>query len=275
MAIDAAATDRLKNDPQRFLRDNFAKISDYGTIGPAATWQALGGGAVAKKTLDNTIATMNLGAVPITANDCIEVLTIGGRNPPTCYLGLEADAALPNYWLARVRPDKQAGHRRVLYLPARANQIALLTLPAAGGPDLMFTDPLTGCAIYFGTIGGQEVVCHANALALAAADAANYMKALKNAIPGFAKTASLKKGEYRADQAQLQTAAALAKTSMGRANVVAQSRAYTTVFGVRVGGHWRIFFQDYANVKSTRTGLKGVLMGTDSDKARISTQQFS
>ena len=186
MATDAAATDRLKDDPQVFLRENFVKIWNYGSIGPAATWRPAGGGAVADKILDFTRATMTLGAVPVTANDCLEVTAISGRTPPTCYLGLERDDTKPSFWGAFVRPDKQPGHRRVLYLPARANQITFLTLPAAGGPDLMFTDPLTGCAIYSGTLGGQEVVCHANALALVAADSKAYMKTLKNTIPGFA-----------------------------------------------------------------------------------------
>ena len=276
MPIDGAATDRLKDDPQAFLRANFVKIANNGSIGPAATWQAAGGGAVAGKSLDNTIATLTLGAVPVTANDCLEVTAISGRTPPTCYLGLEPDDTKPGYWAARVRPDKQPGHRRVLYLPARANQITLLRLPVAGGPDLMFTDPLTGCAVYFGTLGGQEVVCHANALALVGADSSTYMKSLKNAIPGFAKTASLKKDEYRTDQQQLVQRARAEKRSMGRANVVAQATNYTTVFGVRVGGHWRIFYQDYADVKSARTGLKAMVMGADNrHEARISTHQFS
>jgi len=276
MAIDAAATDRLKNDPQGFLRTNFVKIAGYGSIGPAATWQTAGGGAVAGKNLDGTIATLTLGAVPVTANDCIEVTAISGRTPPTCYLGLEPDDTKPGYWAARVSPDKQPGYRRVLYLPARANQIALLRLPTAGGPDVMFTDPLTGCTVYFGTIAGQEVVCHANALALVGADSAHYMKSLKNAIPGFTKTASLKKGEYRADQQQLVDTARANMKSMGRATIVAQATAYTTVFGVRVGGHWRIFYQDYAELKSERTGLKKIAFGVDSRyEARISTTQFT
>ncbi|MGQ0649010.1 MAG: hypothetical protein ACT4P7_15755, partial [Gemmatimonadaceae bacterium] len=275
MPIDAAATDRLKDDPQHFLRDHFVKVAGYGTIGPAATWQALGGGAVAPKLFAGTIATMTLGTVPVTADDCLEVLTIGGRAPPTCYIGLEPDAVKPDYFLGQVRPDKQPGYRRVLYLPARANQITLLKLPAAGGPDLMFTDPLTGCTVYFGTIGPQEVVCHANGLALIGADSNNYMKGLKNAIPGFARTASLKKGEYRAHQAQLQQTAQTDKQAMGRANVVAQITNYTTVCGVRVGGHWRIFYQDYADVQSTRTGLKAKVMGATSRKARVGLQQVT
>ena len=276
MPINAAATDRLKNDPEAFLRTNFVKIANNGTIGPAATWQAAGGGAAALKMLGNTIATMTLGAVPVTANDCLEVTAISGRTPPTCYIGLEADDAKPGYWAGRVSPDKQPGCRRVLYLPARANQITFLRLPLAGGPDLMFTDPLTGCTVYFGTLGGQEVVCHANALALVGADSNTYMKGLKNAIPGFAKTASLKKGEYRDDQQQLVQQARAEQRSLGRATVVAQATNYTTVFGVRVGGHWRIFFQDYADVKSARTGLKAMVLGADSrHEARINTTQLS
>jgi hypothetical protein len=275
MAIDAAATDALKNDPETFLRQHFVKIANYGSIGPAATWQAMGGGLVAKKGLDNTVATMNLGAVPITADDCIEVTAIQGRNPPTCYLGLEAEDGKPNYYRGEVRPDKQPGYRRVLYLPARANQISLLTLPAAGGPDLMFTDPLTGCSIYFGTIGGNEVVCHANGLALTATDANTYMKNLKNAIPGFAKTASLKKTEYRDTFDALEQSARVAKQNLGRVNVVAHASQYTTVLGVRVAGHWRIFYQNYAGVASTRTGIKKLVMGADSKKARVGLQQFS
>jgi hypothetical protein len=278
MAIDAAATDRLKNDPQAFLRENFVKIAGNGTIGPASTWQAAGGGAVAHKALGNTKATMTLGAVPVTLDDCLEVTAISGRTPPTCYLGLEPDLTdkKPGYWSGRVSPDKQPGCRRVLYLPARVNQITLLRLPTANGPDLMFTDPLTGCTVYFGTIGGQEAVCHANALALVGADSNTYMKNLKNTIPGFAKTASLKKDAYRADQQQLVDTAHVALSSLGRANIVAQATGYTTVFGVRVGGHWRIFFQDYADVKSSRSGLKAMIMGADPrHEARISTTQFS
>jgi hypothetical protein len=274
MAIDAAATDRLKNDPETFLRDNFVKIAGYGTIGPAAAWRALGGGGVAGKNLDNRIAKLTLGDVPITADDCIEVTSIGGRTPPTCYLGLEPEATKPKYWKADVRPDKQPGYRRVLYLPARANQIAVLTLPAAGGPDLMFTDPLTGCAIYFGTVAGQEVVCHANALALVGTDSKTYMKGLKNAIPGFAKTASLKKEEYRADQQALVKAARKAEESIWRTKVVAQATNYTTVFGVRVGGHWRIYYQDYADVKSSRVAVAAAIKGKDDHhEARIGTHQ--
>lgn len=43
MAIDAAATDALKADPETFLRKHFVKIANYGSIGAAATWQAMGG----------------------------------------------------------------------------------------------------------------------------------------------------------------------------------------------------------------------------------------
>lgn len=274
MPIDAVATDQLKDDPEGFLRSHFVKIADYGPIGQAATWQPMGGGAAAKKLLNGTIGTMALGAVPITADDCLEVVSISGRNPPTCYLGLEAHDEKPNYYLARLSPNKQPGYRRVLYLPARANQITLLTLPAVGGPDLMFTDPLTGCTIYSGTLAGQQVVCHANALALVQADSNNYMKNLKNAIPGFAKTASLKKGVYRADFTALEQSALAAKQAMGRVDVVATASQYTTVVGVRVGGHWRVFSQNYAEVESTRTGVRRILMGAESHKARINLHQF-
>jgi len=276
MPIDAVATDLLKHDPEAFLRDNYVKIKGYNTIGPASTWQALGGGAVAGKHLGSKVAEFNLGDLPVTADDCIEVTSIGGRNPPTCYLGLEPEGTKPRFWHAQVRPDKQPGYRRVLYLPARANQIAVLTLPAAGGPDVMFTDPLTGCTVYFGVIAGQEVVCHANALALVATDRKAYMKGLKNAIPGFAKTASLKKDEYFADQQALARAARKSESSVWRAKVVAQVNGYTTAFGVRVGGHWRIFYQDYADVKSSRAALTAKVMGADDrHEGHIRTHQFS
>jgi hypothetical protein len=275
LAIDAAETDKLKDDPESFLREHFVKVVDYGTLQTASTWQALGGGAVARKYLGSVEGTLTLGAVPISADDCLEITAIQGRTPPTCYVGLEREPTKPNYYLARVRPDKQPGYRRVLYLSARANRITLLTLPTAGGPDLMFTDPLTGCAIYFGTVAGQEVVCHVNALALTAADSNQYMKNLKNAVPGFAKSASLKKGEYRGTAQALEQSARVAKQSMGRISVVAEASDYTTVLGVRVGGHWRIFYQAYADVMSTRTGIKKLVMGANSHKARIRLQQFS
>lgn len=280
MAIDAAATDKLKAAPEEFLREHFVKVADYGTIPPATTWRALGGGAVAKKMLttddgSTPIGKLSLGGVAISANDCIEVTAIAGRTPPTCYLGLEAEPGKPNYFNARVRPDKQPGYRRVLYLPARANQISVLVLPAAGGPDLVFTDPLTGCTVYYGRMGGQEVVCHANGLALTATDSDAYMDNLRTAIPGFAETGSLKKGAYRANAQALEQRARAAKQSLGRTNVVATASQYTTVLGVRVGGHWRLFCHTYADVKSTRTGVSRLVMGADSHKPRVDLQQFS
>jgi len=42
-----------------------------------------------------------------------------------------------------------------------------------------------------------------------------------------------------------------------------------------VGGHWRIFYQNHADVASTRTGIKKLVMGADSKKARVGLQQFS
>src|SRR5262249_22145427 len=117
---------------------------------------------------------------------------------------------------------------------------------------------------------------HANALALGGADRSAYMKGLKNAIPGFAKTASLKKEEYWADQRAVQRAARKAEDAIWRTKVVAQINGYTTAFGGRVGGHWRIYYQDYGDVKSSRAALPAKIMGReDRHEGHVRTHQFS
>ncbi len=243
-----------------------------------------GGRSSRQEHLENQIAAFDLNGVPITPDDCLEVTAISHRNPPTCYLALELYAGSPyiptdrkpDYYDAWVRPDQQGGYFPVLYLPARANQITLLALPAAGGPDLMFTDPLTGCKIYTGTVNGQQVVCHANALTL---DAANNFQSVHEGSqepdPGLRENSLAQEGHVSGHRRSAQVGRGKCK---GGKETRRRSRNYIPIHhrswraGSRslaavlpklrlhpVGSHW--------HRKNTH--------GAESQKSRVSLQQFN
>jgi hypothetical protein len=276
MPIDPVLTQSFVDNPREFLDKRYVKVRNQASLAATSTWTTLGGGPAASKALGSVIGNLQLAAVNVTADDCLVITSIGMGPLPTCYVGIEKVDGKPDFFDAVISPNLLPGYQEIFFLPARVNQITAIVLPQNAGPDVVMTDPLTGCTVYFGTIGASQALCHANALAVVDAHKNQYMKSLKNTLSAggggvavFTNQQKLKKGTYRADITALVTQAEADKVNRGRTIVAAQGNWYTTVVAIRSSGSWSAFYQNYASVKSTRTGLKRVLMGKESHKSRV------
>lgn len=277
MPVDPVKTQRFVHDPDAFTDKNFVQIRGQAGLAATSVWQAVGGGAVEDRHYGAMAGSIALAATHVKRKDCLRIVSIGGRTRPICYVGLEAGNAIfvpdASFYEARVSALFVPGYQRVLFLPARANQITFIHLPTAGGPDVVMTDALTGCTICVGTIGGTQVLSHANAYVLPANESQQYMRALITKLvesTGMTIAASLTKGKYVVDRATLGQSARQAKIDLGRATVNAQVHDATTVFGVRANGVWSIHYMNHAVVDSTRTGAAAFFKGASSHKARVS-----
>jgi hypothetical protein len=280
MPPDAAAATKFANDPLAFLQKNYFYVRGQQTLNP--TRKGKGGIAWKNKYLGgvkNTYA-LNDPKVNITNQDLVTV-TAAGQQPPTAYVGFEAQTE-KHKWEARVQADQEAARTKVYFLNASANQICVIKLPTQGGPNVVLTDPLTGCSVFVAKDGNTTLFCHANALALTEGEALDYME---NLYQGFTDgtdiqlVAKLTKETYEQAKVAIETKGRADKHKLGRTQIDTQVEQMTNVVGIRKNQNWKFYYQVALTLDSVRTGFTGVVKdifkwSLKSHKFRIAVEEI-
>lgn len=273
MAVDAGAAQRFRNNPLDFLQKNYFYVRGQGLLNPVR--KKKGGGDASRKILDGKRAEYDLNhpKVRIVNNDLVTVQG-GGNRPFKAFVEFETTQE-PNSYYAMATAERRGVE--VYFCSASANQISCLELPASGGPDIVLTDPLSGCSVFVTDMGGgRRGIFHANALALKDEFTIQYMDDLFDAfVEGTSHQPlnRLDKNHYRRGLNLIEQWANEDKQALGRTSITTQQSSYTNVVGIRTSGVWTFYWQIACTVDSERTGfmggVKNLFKGRNSHKYRI------
>lgn len=278
MPFDALATAQLGANPAAFLANNYCRVAGQGNL--TTVFTAKNGAANADKDLRG-VQNLAYGHVSlnITDSDCREITTIGANGAPRAFVGLDRQA--PRNFIARVQDAADAQHPLpVCFLPVQANQITRMQLPGLGAPTLCMTDPITGCTVFTSYSGILGYVYHANAYSVAPGlndDGRIYMRDLfRHYVLGTPQVATtmFDRPFYDPDRNNWEAQVRQAKQNLGRnpATIATVAEPRFNVFGIRAGLNWTFYYQMATTVSSVRTGVKKLVMGSQSTKFKVALQ---